>query len=113
MPFRASRETEKSLFSRTLHARNGKVVRIEHHQTPAPMAPQWTTPPTDTSTPMACDWDGDGPSLSAQDSLPGEEDFLGPAAETDDTHKADKAYAKLVAEMMEEPLPPDSVTSLE
>lgn len=40
MPFRVSRTDEpKSLFSRTIHARNGVVVRIEHHTVPPPMMP--------------------------------------------------------------------------
>lgn len=109
MPFRVSTEDPpKSLFSRTIRARNGRVVQIEDHTVPPPMAPNWGTPQPDSSTQMQCDNNQEN-LFEESDPKDGPE-FLGTGACLDGVHQADRTYANLAAEMTGEPVPPGTVS---
>ncbi|KAG8901150.1 hypothetical protein FRC00_008737 [Tulasnella sp. 408] len=107
MPLRLVKETTESLFSRTIHARGGQVVRGESHDVPPSQTPEITSG-DENLCPEA-----------ETNALPAEHDD----SETDnldddmsDTQEADctsATHTESVAAMMGEPLPHDTVSDTE
>ncbi|KAG8976117.1 hypothetical protein FRB90_009310 [Tulasnella sp. 427] len=103
MPFRSSKSTNNSLFSRTLHAQNSEIVHIEQHTVPPPIAPQDGLGNPMRAAALA------GVRVESRQSASMDTDTGEPMADPDRVQQADRAYSQLIAHMMEEPRPQDGL----
>lgn len=109
MPLRATKTTNPSIFSRTLHAQNATIIRVEHHHTPPPQVPQSDPLVPVGPQPMECD-DEEATPADREMGINNLDGNLGIGnVGVNNVLMADEAYAKLVGTLLDEPLPSDMV----
>lgn len=109
MPFRQVKSSNPSIFSRTVYSHNSAVVRVDDHDVPPPQGPQATGPQSSSPSEMELDQDV-ATSPEYQPDI-GDSDLPHRMNRTPNIDTADRAYSELLAAMMQEPLPSDTVSA--
>lgn len=105
MPIRQAKESSESIFSRTIHANASRIVSIEHHDTPPSMIPTAPEPTVAHETADSAESSDQGHSHDLCEMDYGENPGLVGA-------HSEALYPELVPEMLEEPMPMDTVSIL-
>lgn len=110
MPFRPVTSSNQSRFSRTVYSHNASVVRVDDHDVPPPQRPQDTGP--HSSDPSEMELDEEEATRTEYQPNIGDSDLSHGMNRTPNVDTADRAYSEMLAAMMQEPLPPDTVRAL-